>query len=62
MEAAIDNTKTVPTINTYSGHDLTIVHVMRTLNLVDDALKPEYGASLVLELYNDSVIKVFILF
>ncbi|CAG9761313.1 unnamed protein product [Ceutorhynchus assimilis] len=58
METALNGTKDVPTINTYSGHDLTIVHVMRALNLID-TLKPNFGACLIFELYEDSTIKVF---
>lgn len=58
METAINGTEESPIINTYAGHDLTIVHVMRALNLLD-TLKPELGASLVFELYEDSSIHVF---
>lgn len=57
METAINGTEESPIINTYAGHDLTIVHVMRALNLLD-TLKPELGASLVFELYEDSSIHV----
>ncbi|XP_066246930.1 lysosomal acid phosphatase-like [Euwallacea similis] len=57
MEAALTGSKEVPSINTYAGHDLTIVHVMRALSLVD-TLKPEFGASLIFELYEDGKINV----
>lgn len=51
------NESNTPSINLYSGHDLTLVHVMRALHLID-IIKPEFGASLVIELYDNSEIKV----
>lgn len=46
----------------YSGHDITIVHVLRTLG-VEGFLKPYFAASLIFELHkNDGtyVVKVWI--
>ncbi|XP_060533022.1 lysosomal acid phosphatase-like [Cylas formicarius] len=54
-KAAVD--AKVPLINIYSGHDLTIVQVMRALNLTD-TIKPKYGSSLHFEIYSDRSIKV----
>ncbi|XP_076261962.1 lysosomal acid phosphatase-like [Rhynchophorus ferrugineus] len=56
MQKALNGSNT-PSINLYSGHDLTLVHVMRALNLID-TIKPEFGASLVIELHNNSEIKI----
>ncbi|XP_050314820.1 testicular acid phosphatase homolog [Anthonomus grandis grandis] len=58
MESSVNQTKIVPKINVYAGHDITIVHVMRALKLID-VFKPEFGSSLIFELHDDSVIKVF---
>ncbi|KAL1493071.1 hypothetical protein ABEB36_011205 [Hypothenemus hampei] len=52
------NSKKVPSINMYAAHDLTLVHVMRALDLID-TLKPELGATLIFELYDDEQIKVY---
>lgn len=58
-KATVGNTK-VPSVNMYSGHDLTLVHVLRALNLVD-TIKPDFGASLILERYENSEFKIFYL-
>ncbi|XP_056646444.1 testicular acid phosphatase homolog [Diorhabda sublineata] len=41
----------------YSVHDLTLVHILRSLELVD-SIKPDFGATLVFELYENGEIKV----
>lgn len=43
-----DSTK----IYLYSGHDLTIVHVLRALNLTE-TIKPDFGASIAFELHTN---------
>ncbi|KAG5877574.1 hypothetical protein JTB14_003726 [Gonioctena quinquepunctata] len=50
--------KEEPKLYFYSGHDLTLVHVLRALQLVGTTLKPGFGASLVLELYSDGEVKL----
>lgn len=37
----------------YSGHDISIVHILRALNLTD-TIKPDFGASIAFELHNNS--------
>ncbi|XP_030746229.1 testicular acid phosphatase homolog [Sitophilus oryzae] len=54
------NGSLVPSINLYSAHDLTLVHIMRALNLVD-ILKPDFGATLIIELYENASLKIFYL-
>ncbi|CAH1985398.1 unnamed protein product [Acanthoscelides obtectus] len=44
-------------VNLYSAHDITLVHVLRGLHLVDDTVKPDYGAYLIFELYTDGEVK-----
>lgn len=56
MEKTINGVVT-PTLYLYAAHDLTLVHILRTLNLID-ILKPEFGAVLIFELYSDGEIKV----
>lgn len=52
----------------YSGHDVTLVNVMRALNIIEQtAIKPQYGATLALELhhnayFNDIEVKVRFVF
>nr|CAI5861561.1 unnamed protein product [Callosobruchus analis] len=46
-----------PLVNLYSAHDITLVHVLRSLHLVDDTVKPDYGAYLIFELYSDGEVK-----
>ncbi|CAG9855257.1 unnamed protein product [Phyllotreta striolata] len=41
----------------YSAHDLTLVHILRSLELID-VLKPDFGAALIFELYSDGEIKI----
>lgn len=37
----------------YSGHDITLVSLMRALNIIDQtANKPDYAATLVFEMHN----------
>lgn len=48
----------VPSVNMYSGHDLTIVHVLRALNLID-TLKPDFGASVIIEFHGSLELKIF---
>lgn len=48
----------------YSGHDVTLVNVMRALRIIDQTSgKPDYGATLAFELHHDvsksSTIKVY---
>lgn len=50
----------------YSGHDVTLVNVMRALNIIDQtSRKPDYAAALLFELHhnpkleNDLEVKVF---
>lgn len=38
----------------YSAHDITIVNVMRTMGFTNELLKPDYGATLILELHLDN--------
>ncbi|CAH0561808.1 unnamed protein product [Brassicogethes aeneus] len=52
------NNKKQPTINLYAGHDVSLVHILRTLDLVD-TIKPGFGATLIMELHEDSTLKVF---
>lgn len=35
----------------YSAHDITIVNVMGAMGFTNELLKPDYGATLILELY-----------
>lgn len=56
MEKSLQG-KEEPVLHLYSGHDLTIVHVLRVLNLVD-TIKPSFGASVAFELYSDGQVKV----
>lgn len=56
MEKSLQDKKE-PLVHLYSGHDLTVVHILRALNLVD-AIKPSFGASLIFELYSDGEVKV----
>lgn len=36
----------------YSAHDITLINVMRTMGLfANELLKPDYGATLILELH-----------
>ncbi|KAL6256375.1 hypothetical protein P5V15_012490 [Pogonomyrmex californicus] len=35
----------------YSAHDITLVNVLRTMGFTNELLKPDYGATLILELY-----------
>ncbi|XP_011872301.1 PREDICTED: lysosomal acid phosphatase [Vollenhovia emeryi] len=35
----------------YSAHDVTIVNVLRTMGFTNELLKPDYGATLILELH-----------
>ncbi|RLU17240.1 hypothetical protein DMN91_011309 [Ooceraea biroi] len=35
----------------YSAHDITIVNVLRTMGFTNELLKPDYGATLIFELY-----------
>lgn len=56
MEKSLQG-KEEPVLHLYSGHDLTIVHVLRVLNLVD-TIKPSFGASLAFELYSDGQVKI----
>jgi len=42
----------------YSGHDVTLVNVMNSLNILDEtAKKPEYASALVFELHHSSYFK-----
>lgn len=59
MGKALNSPGNAPSTNIYAAHDLTIVHVMRALRLVD-TLKPELGAALAFEYYKSGEIKVFI--
>lgn len=37
----------------YSGHDVTLVNVMRALQIIEQtSKKPDYGATLAIELHN----------
>ncbi|KAJ8969997.1 hypothetical protein NQ314_001425 [Rhamnusium bicolor] len=56
MEKTLEGKKE-PLLFLYSGHDLTIVHVLRSLNLTN-TIKPSFGASLVFELYANSEVKI----
>ncbi|KAJ8984506.1 hypothetical protein NQ317_010977 [Molorchus minor] len=56
MESALQG-KNVPSLFLYSGHDLTIVHVLRSLNLVD-TIKPNFGATLIFELHSHGEVKI----
>ncbi|XP_011688976.1 PREDICTED: lysosomal acid phosphatase [Wasmannia auropunctata] len=38
----------------YSAHDITIVNVMRTMGFTNELFKPDYGATLILELHQAS--------
>ncbi|ENN74139.1 testicular acid phosphatase homolog isoform X1 [Dendroctonus ponderosae] len=57
MENALNSSEKVPSTNIYAAHDLTIVHVMRALGLVD-TFKPELGAALIFEYYKSGEIKI----
>lgn len=35
----------------YSAHDITIINVLRAMGFMNELLKPDYGATLILELY-----------
>ncbi|XP_025830640.1 venom acid phosphatase Acph-1-like [Agrilus planipennis] len=41
----------------FSGHDLTVVNVMRSLGL-DELLKPEFAATIIFELHKEREVKV----
>lgn len=42
----------------YSGHDITLVNVMNSLNILDQtSRKPDYAAALVFELHHSSIFK-----
>ncbi|KAJ8923804.1 hypothetical protein NQ315_010386, partial [Exocentrus adspersus] len=56
MEKSLEERK-VPILHLYSGHDLTVVHILRALNLVD-TIKPSFGASLIFELYTNGEVKI----
>nr|XP_023026643.1 lysosomal acid phosphatase-like [Leptinotarsa decemlineata] len=47
-----------PRLYLYSGHDITLVHILRTLQLVGTSLKPSFGASLIFELYSNGGVKM----
>lgn len=53
MEAKQNDSHNRRKLFLYSGHDVTIVHVLRTLGL-DGFLKPFFGASLIFELYKNN--------
>ncbi|KAJ8949145.1 hypothetical protein NQ318_012893 [Aromia moschata] len=53
----ISQGKKEPLLFLYSGHDLTIVHILRALNLVN-TIKPSFGAALIFELYTDGEVKI----
>lgn len=50
MEEKIEDSKNKRKLILYSGHDLTLVNVLRTLG-EDDLIKPHFVAHLILELY-----------
>lgn len=56
MEKGLNN-KTTKKLFLYFAHDLNIVHVLRTLGLIDIA-KPGFGAYINFELYSNGRIKV----
>lgn len=56
MDKALAKEKT-KLINLYFGHDLTLVHVLRSLNLTE-ILKPGFAAYLLLESYSDRQLRV----
>lgn len=42
----------------YSGHDVTLVNLMRALNIIDQTtMKPDYASTLVLELHHSVTFK-----
>lgn len=42
----------------YSGHDVTLVNLMRALGIIDQtAMKPDFGSALVLELHHSVTYK-----
>lgn len=43
----------------YSGHDVTIIHVLRSLGL-DGVLKPSFSASLIFELHRNNNSDIYI--
>lgn len=51
------NNKTTKKLFLYFAHDINIVHVLRTLNLVD-TIKPGFGAYVIFELYSNRRLKV----
>lgn len=56
MDKILEN-KTPKKLFLYFSHDINIVHVLRTLNLVD-TIKPGFGAYVNFELYSNGRIKV----
>ncbi|XP_072382551.1 prostatic acid phosphatase-like [Diabrotica undecimpunctata] len=56
MENSLNKTD-VTKLYLYAAHDLTIVHILRSLNLIE-TLKPDFGATLIFELNADSSIKI----
>lgn len=53
MEAKRSDLKNKRKLFLYSGHDVTIVHVLRTLG-VEGFLKPYFAASLIFELHSNT--------
>lgn len=60
MDRKLEN-KTTKKIYLYFTHDINIVHVLRTLGLID-TLKPGFGAYVNFELYSNKRIRVNIIF
>lgn len=56
MDRSLEN-KSSKKLCLYFAHDLNIVHVLRTLNLVE-TIKPGFGAYVNFELYSNKRIKV----
>lgn len=53
MEAKQNNVTNKQKLFLYSGHDVTIVHVMRALGW-NGFLKPSFAATLIFELHRDN--------
>lgn len=47
---AMRNGKDTKNMYLYSGHDVTLVTLMRSMGLIDEHFIPEYGAVLIFEL------------
>lgn len=52
LQDSVSHTNLDRSLYIYSGHDVTVVSLWRTLGYTE-LLEPEYGASLVLELHEE---------